>query len=142
MVNKKKVGMLFCTVLLAAMLAGGCGTDAKDTVTEAPRQTESQPAATEGGSMETQPATPDTEAPQTEASEEELPETDAADTEEYIDNPAAEAGEGDTNGFYDDAGTWITVYKNSSGQWVDESGMIYQFGDDGVTDENGVFYPY
>ena len=43
---------------------------------------------------------------------------------------------------YDDGGTWITVHKNSQGQWVDESGMTYQFGDDGVTDQNGVFYPY
>ena len=54
----------------------------------------------------------------------------------------ADNGEGDTNGFYDDGGTWITVHKNSQGQWVDESGMTYQFGDDGVTDQNGVFYPY
>lgn len=92
--------------------------------------------------METQAAPAETEAAQTEPAETETPETIAEDTEEYIDNPAAEGGEGDTNGFYDDAGTWITVYKNSSGQWVDESGMIYQFGDDGVTDENGVFYPY
>ena len=59
-----------------------------------------------------------------------------------IDNPAADNGKGDTNGFYDDGGTWITVHKNSQGQWVDESGMTYQFGDDGVTDQNGVFYPY
>ena len=71
-----------------------------------------------------------------------LPETQAPDTENNIDNPAANNGEGDTNGFYDDGGTWITVHKNSQGQWVDESGMTYQFGDDGVTDQNGVFYPY
>ena len=70
------------------------------------------------------------------------PETQAPDTENNVDNPAADNGEGDTNGFYDDVGTWITVHKNSQGQWVDESGMTYQFGDDGVTDQNGVFYPY
>lgn len=70
------------------------------------------------------------------------PETQAPDTENNIDNPAADNGKGDTNGFYDDGGTWITVHKNSQGQWVDESGMTYQFGDDGVTDQNGVFYPY
>lgn len=140
--NRKKIGLLLCTALLTAAIAGGCGTDTKDTETEAPKQTESHQTATEDGSMETQAAPAETEAAQTKPAETETPETIAEDTEEYIDNPAAEGGEGDTNGFYDDAGTWITVYKNSSGQWVDESGMIYQFGDDGVTDENGVFYPY
>ena len=70
------------------------------------------------------------------------PETQAPDTENNIDNPAADNGEGDTNGFYDDGGTWITVHKNSQGQWVEESGMTSQLGDAGVTDQNGVFYPY
>lgn len=142
MVNKKKIGILLCAAMLTAAMAGGCGTDNKDKSTEASKQTESQAAATEDGSIETQPAkeTEASEALQTE--EPVISEQDTPDTEQYIDNPAASSGEGDTNGFYDDGGTWVTVYKNSSGEWVDESGMVYQFGDDGVTDANGVFYPY
>ena len=84
----------------------------------------------------------ETQAENTQQTQAQQPDTEASDSEQYVDNPSASGGEGDTNGFYDDAGTWITVHKNSSGQWVDESGMIYQFGDDGVTDANGNFYPY
>ena len=84
----------------------------------------------------------ETQAENTQQTQAQQPDTEASDSEQYVDNPSAGGGEGDTNGFYDDAGTWITVHKNSSGQWVDESGMIYQFGDDGVTDANGNFYPY
>lgn len=140
--NKKKTGILLCVAMLIASIAGGCGTDSQNKSTETSKQAESQAVTTEGGSMETQPVkeTETSEALQTE--EPEISEQETQDTEQYIDNPAASSGEGDTNGFYDDGGTWVTVYKNSSGEWVDESGMVYQFGDDGVTDANGIFYPY
>lgn len=49
---------------------------------------------------------------------------------------------GNTNGFYDDLGNYITVYQDSSGNWVDSAGMEYTFGNDGVTDSYGNFYPY
>lgn len=141
--NGKKIGMLLCAAVLTAGIIGGCGADA-DKKTEAGGQ-ETQVKVTEV--VETQAAEPvqaETQAAETETPEPatEPVQTETPDTEEYIDNPAAEGGEGDTNGFYDDAGTWITVYKNANGDWVDESGMVYTFGDDGVTDENGVFYPY
>ena len=48
----------------------------------------------------------------------------------------------ETTGFYDDQGNYITVTKNSNGEWVDSSGAKYVFGDDGVTDSAGNFYPY
>lgn len=64
------------------------------------------------------------------------------------DNNGGQGGTGNqgntgvTNGFYDDQGNYITVYQNSNGNWVDSSGMEYTFGNDGVTDSNGNFYPY
>lgn len=51
-------------------------------------------------------------------------------------------GAGDTNGFMDSSGNYVTVTKDQSGNWVDSSGMSYTFGDEGVTDANGNFYPY
>lgn len=149
MKNKKRKAVLavaLSTMAAVAMIVlSGCGTDkdsGKETDgqtvdTQTPAESVPVPAETEEQVQipEEQPEiTPDTSGVETD----EVP----ADTEAPVDHPAASGGEGDTNGFYDDAGTWITVYKNSAGQWVDESGMIYEFGDDGVTDQNGVFYPY
>lgn len=142
--NGKKIGLLLCTAVLTAGLIGGCGMGADDKQTEAKGQ-ETQAKVTEAGQAQTAaPVLEETQAAETQAPESETEplQIEMPDTEEYIDNPAAEGGEGDTNGFYDDAGTWITVYKNANGDWVDESGMVYTFGDDGVTDQNGVFYPY
>lgn len=48
----------------------------------------------------------------------------------------------ESTGFYDSNGNYITVTKNSNGEWVDSSGAKYVFGETGVTDEAGNFYPY
>lgn len=48
----------------------------------------------------------------------------------------------ESTGFYDSQGNYITVTKNSNGDWVDSSGAKYVFGETGVTDEAGNFYPY
>ena len=48
----------------------------------------------------------------------------------------------ESTGFYDSQGNYITVTKNSNGEWVDSSGAKYTFGETGVTDEAGNFYPY
>lgn len=50
--------------------------------------------------------------------------------------------EGESSGFYDASGNYITVTKDANGNWVDGSGVVYDFGDDGVTDSNGNFYKY
>lgn len=47
-----------------------------------------------------------------------------------------------TSSFYDNDGNLITVYKNSSGNWVDSNGVVYTFGQYGVTDNYGNYYPY
>lgn len=57
-------------------------------------------------------------------------------------NNTPDTSNGDTNGFYDDQGNYITVYKDSNGHWVDSGGMEYTFGNSGVTDSYGNFYPY
>ena len=49
---------------------------------------------------------------------------------------------GSTNGFYDDQGNYISVTQDANGNWIDSGGMKYTFGNDGVTDANGYFYPY
>lgn len=49
---------------------------------------------------------------------------------------------GSTNGFYDDQGNYISVTQDANGNWIDSGGMKYTFGNDGVTDANGNFYPY
>lgn len=126
--------------ILTMGITGGCGTAPQQSPERPIEETAAEPteAVVETEAQigeETQPQ-------QTPQETEMIQETEAPDTEEYIDHPIAEGGEGDTNGFYDDAGTWVTVYKNPNGDWVDESGMVYIFGDDGVTDEHGVFYPY
>lgn len=48
----------------------------------------------------------------------------------------------ESTGFYDNNGNYITVTKDANGNWVDTSGAKYTFGDTGVTDEAGNFYPY
>lgn len=48
----------------------------------------------------------------------------------------------ESTGFYDSQGNYITVTKNSNGEWVDSTGAKYVFGETGVTDEAGNFYPY
>ena len=48
----------------------------------------------------------------------------------------------ESTGFYDSQGNYVTVTKNSNGEWVDSSGAKYVFGETGVTDEAGNFYPY
>ena len=44
--------------------------------------------------------------------------------------------------FYDDQGNYISVTQDANGNWIDSGGMKYTFGNDGVTDANGNFYPY
>lgn len=153
--KKKKIMWMLGAVLTAACLAMGCsgGSSGQNTTqTNAAETSASQDDAAQ------------TEAPLTDAQETDaLQITDDADDmpvevpddgstsvepeepaqdETVADNPVAEVGEGSTNSFKDDAGNWITVTMNADGQWVDESGMAYTFGDDGVTDSNGNFYPY
>ena len=134
--KRRNITLAAAMIMTAAMLMAGCGAKADNTQqTQTSKTEQTQASATEAPVQETQKV-------QEQQSQAQQPDTEASDSEQYVDNPAADGGEGDTNGFYDDAGTWITVHKNSSGQWVDESGMVYQFGDDGVTDANGNFYPY
>lgn len=54
---------------------------------------------------------------------------DAADGETYYD-------------FFDDKGNHIYTKQNENGEWVDDNGNKYVFGEKGVTDSNGNFYPY
>lgn len=51
-------------------------------------------------------------------------------------------GTDESNGFYDKDGNYVTVTKDSNGNWVDSAGTVYTFGDTGVTDSSGNFYPY
>lgn len=138
--RKKQAGIWICAALLVTGLAGGCSSDV-DIQTE-PKVQETQPVSLQPLETQAMPETVVETGAETASEDTEAFETEIVGSEEYIDQPAAIGGEGDTNGFYDDAGTWITVYKNANGDWVDESGMIYEFGDEGVTDQNGVFYPY
>ena len=160
--KNKALHFMAAAVLSSALLMTGCGSHSGDT-NSSTKQTQDQTqrgagqdsaqtsaAEDQNQASDDQNQSQDTQTPETHQDLEtrvetevvQQPETQAPDTENNIDNPAADNGEGDSNGFYDDGGTWITVHKNSQGQWVDESGMTYQFGDDGVTDQNGVFYPY
>lgn len=50
--------------------------------------------------------------------------------------------EGETNGFLDSDGNYVVTTKDSNGNWVDSAGTVYYYGDDGVTDSSGNFYPY
>ena len=142
--KNKALHFMAAAVLSSALLMTGCGSHSGDT-NSSTKQTQDQTQRGAGqDSAQTSAAEDQNQASddQNQSQDPQTPETQAPDTENNIDNPAADNGEGDSNGFYDDGGTWITVHKNSQGQWVDESGMTYQFGDDGVTDQNGVFYPY
>ena len=142
--KNKALHFMAAAVLSSALLMTGCGSHSGDT-NSSTKQTQDQTQRGAGqDSAQTSAAEDQNQASddQNQSQDMQQPETQAPDTENNIDNPAADNGEGDSNGFYDDGGTWITVHKNSQGQWVDESGMTYQFGDDGVTDQNGVFYPY
>lgn len=137
--KNKALHFMAAAVLSSALLMTGCGSHSGDT-NSSTKQTQDQTQRGAGQDSAQTSAAED----QNQASDDQnqSQDTQTPDTENNIDNPAADNGEGDSNGFYDDGGTWITVHKNSQGQWVDESGMTYQFGDDGVTDQNGVFYPY
>ena len=147
--KNKVLHFMAAAVLSSALLMTGCGSHSGDT-NSSTKQTQTSTAEDQNQASDDQNQGQDTQTPETypdletrvETEVVQQPETQAPDTENNIDNPAADNGEGDSIGFYDDGGTWITVHKNSQGQWVDESGMTYQFGDDGVTDQNGVFYPY
>ena len=55
---------------------------------------------------------------------------------------STEAAAPETNGFYDNNGNYVNVTKDANGNWVDRNGVIYYFGDTGVTDSNGGYYPY
>ena len=132
--KNKALHFMAAAVLSSALLMTGCGSHSGDT-NSSTKQTQDQTQRGAGQDSAQTSAAED----QNQASDDQ---NQSQDTQNNIDNPAADNGEGDSNGFYDDGGTWITVHKNSQGQWVDESGMTYQFGDDGVTDQNGVFYPY
>ena len=58
------------------------------------------------------------------------------------DNNNNNGGATQTSSFYDNQGNLITVYKNSNGNWVDGNGIVYTFGQYGVTDNYGNYYPY
>ena len=57
------------------------------------------------------------------------------------DNNNNNGGATQTSSFYDNQGNLITVYKNSNGNWVDGNGIVYTFGQYGVTDKYGKYYP-
>lgn len=44
--------------------------------------------------------------------------------------------------FYDTNGNHIIARQNDKGEWVDDNGNTYTFGEKGVTDSNGNFHPY
>ena len=44
--------------------------------------------------------------------------------------------------FYDTQGNHIVCVMDENGNWVDNEGNVYVFGEDGVTDSNGNFHPY
>ena len=139
--KNKALHFMAAAVLSSALLMTGCGSHSGDT-NSSTKQTQDQTQRGAGQDSAQTSAAEDQNQASDDQNQSQDTQTQAPDTENNVDNPAADNGEGDTNGFYDDGGTWITVHKNSQGQWVDESGMTYQFGDDGVTDQNGVFYPY
>ena len=119
----RNITLAAAVALTAAMLVTGCGAKEDNTQqTQTSKTQQTQASATEAPVQETQKVQ-ETQAENTQQTQAQQPDTEASDSEQYVDNPFASGGEGDTNGFYDDAGTWITVHKNSSGQWVDESGM-------------------
>ena len=118
----RNITLAAAVALTAAMLVTGCGAKEDNTQqTQTSKTEQTQASATEAPVQETQKVQ-ETQAAQEQQTQEQQsqaqqPDTEASDSEQYVDNPSASGGEGDTNGFYDDAGTWITVHKNSSG-WM------------------------
>ncbi|MCR1840918.1 hypothetical protein [Murimonas intestini] len=76
----------------------------------------------------------------------------------YYDPPTGSSGSSGTSGsgtssssdiedpdyydFYDTNGNHIIARQNEKGEWVDDNGNSYTFGEKGVTDSKGNFHPY
>ena len=70
---------------------------------------------------------------------------DSNGNEYYYDPPAngnSSVEVGSKADFYDSQGNHIVCTMDENGNWVDSEGNIYTFGEKGVTDSNGNFYPY
>ena len=70
---------------------------------------------------------------------------DSNGNEYYYDQPAngnSSVEVGSKADFYDSQGNHIVCTMDENGNWVDSEGNIYTFGEKGVTDSNGNFYPY
>ena len=70
---------------------------------------------------------------------------DSNGNEYYYDPPAngnSSVEVGSNADFYDSQGNHIVCTMDENGNWVDSEGNIYTFGEKGVTDSNGNFYPY
>lgn len=73
-------------------------------------------------------------------------------TRYYYDAPAyrsdaSDSGDSASDGndyydFYDKDGNYIRATQDQNGNWVGEDGKTYLFGENGVTDSDGNFYPY
>ena len=69
---------------------------------------------------------------------------DSNGNEYYYDPPAngnSSVEVGSKADFYDSQGNHIVCTMDENGNWVDSEGNIYTFGEKGVTDSNGNFYP-
>ena len=70
---------------------------------------------------------------------------DSNGNEYYYDPPAngnSSVEVGSKADFYASQGNHIVCTMDENGNWVDSEGNIYTFGEKGVTDSNGNFYPY
>ena len=70
---------------------------------------------------------------------------DSNGNEYYYDPPAngnSSVEVGSKADFYDSQGNHIVCTMDENGNWVDSEGNVYTFGEKGVTDSNGNFYPY
>lgn len=70
---------------------------------------------------------------------------DSNGNEYYYDPPAngnSSVEVGSKADFYDTQGNHIICTMDENGNWVDSEGNVYTFGEKGVTDSNGNFYPY
>lgn len=70
---------------------------------------------------------------------------DSNGNEYYYDPPAngnSSVEVGSKADFYDSQGNHIVCTMDENGNWVDSEGNIYTFGEKGVTDSNGNYYPY
>ena len=70
---------------------------------------------------------------------------DSNGNEYYYDPPANGNSSGEVGSkadFYDTQGNHIICTMDENGNWVDSEGNVYTFGEKGVTDSNGNFYPY